>query len=43
MNPDLIKELQEDAEYNEWLDQQEQYSQEQELPEDFDLKTSESK
>ncbi len=35
MNPDLIRELQEDAEYNAWLDQQEQYAQEQEQPEDY--------
>lgn len=38
MDPEMIEELQQDAEYNEWLDQQEQYSQEQELPEDFQLK-----
>lgn len=35
MNPDMIKELQEDAEYNSWLDGQESYAQEQEQPEDY--------
>jgi len=43
MNPDLIKELQEDEEYNAWLDEQELYAQEQEQPEDFTLKNTDLK
>jgi hypothetical protein len=32
---DFTQDLQNDAEYNAWLDEQELYSQQQEMPEDF--------
>jgi hypothetical protein len=36
MTPEMIDELQNDPEYNAWLDLQELYAQEQEQPEDFE-------